>query len=552
MFNLRHCIFGNPLWTPWRKHTLRIQEYLAIVNIHLAKVRQPASAELMLHIRSAVSPAIQPADYFMEQKILPIPVDNTSMQLSAPLDVKQTALTLFFSRCSREQHQQHLREEADHKHKHREELAHRRMAQAIKKVERQRELARARKQKSRVKQKLKEIAEGVRDADGKLKKLACPDVVKSIVSELSALQKKGIPVSLLTAHAIMVAHIKNAAPELLTAPVRKGVTFKCSDHFMRTFLKKEMDWGPRKPTRSAQKIPADAMQQCLVSFARQARKIRDYGIPSACHVNIDQTNVQLLMSMRKTFKKIRSNQVASVGNDENYVDNILVLYFMRQKESLHLPDDQPCDTGIQQPLKHVIRQAQHADLVAEALDQIKNKPGGSDPQMKVDMTLGTLRDRSVGWLVDAYRAVNKPEIVKKAFELCQIEDKPYNLSHQSLTSHAALQLLRNIEQNEPDVWQLVCGYGSEAQHAAGANADEPLFMDEMDELIDDASIPFSKVVDHIHAGSKMALFGYILNMDGSLSACAAIEQLNHDGLQFTAPRDLEIVGDQLQKRCKMA
>ena len=79
---------------------------------------------------------------------------------------------------------------------------------------------------------------------------------------------------------------------------------------------------------------------------------------------------------------------------------------------------QPCDVGMQRPIKHAIRQAQHDDVVREALLKISHnavlKSKGQQAEvLKLDTTIGTLRDRSVGWLLKAYKQCNKPAIVSK-------------------------------------------------------------------------------------------------------------------------------------------
>lgn len=137
----------------------------------------------------------------------------------------------------------------------------------------------------------------------------------------------------------------------------------------------------------------------------------------------------------------------------DYVTNILVPYFDTQKRRLGLPKEQeclfqidvwavhrsvafrtwinttypyiivdyvpggctglfqPCDLGIQRPVKIMLKRAQHADLVREALEKLE---GGTKPEeLKLDARKGIVRDRTVGWMIQAYHGVNKPEIVKK-------------------------------------------------------------------------------------------------------------------------------------------
>jgi hypothetical protein len=69
---------------------------------------------------------------------------------------------------------------------------------------------------------------------------------------------------------------------------------------------------------------------------------------------------------------------------------------------------QPCDVGIQWPFKLSIKQSYHEDIVMEVLCQLNNHEA-----VAIDDRLGTLRNRSAGWLWNAYRTINQPSLVKK-------------------------------------------------------------------------------------------------------------------------------------------
>jgi hypothetical protein len=73
---------------------------------------------------------------------------------------------------------------------------------------------------------------------------------------------------------------------------------------------------------------------------------------------------------------------------------------------------QACDVGLQRLLKLAISKHAHADIVAETVDALRS---GTPPEKVInDQSVGTLRDRSVRWMVEGYRAINKPELIKKA------------------------------------------------------------------------------------------------------------------------------------------
>ncbi|TFK81293.1 hypothetical protein K466DRAFT_558073 [Polyporus arcularius HHB13444] len=72
---------------------------------------------------------------------------------------------------------------------------------------------------------------------------------------------------------------------------------------------------------------------------------------------------------------------------------------------------QACDVGIQKITKHAIKKSLHADVVEETLQELKK--GVSPEAVLLQKKLGVLRDRSVQWIVDGFKAVNKVDVVKK-------------------------------------------------------------------------------------------------------------------------------------------
>ena len=72
---------------------------------------------------------------------------------------------------------------------------------------------------------------------------------------------------------------------------------------------------------------------------------------------------------------------------------------------------QACDVGIQKVLKLAIKKAAHRDVVTELLDKMD---GGISPEaVMIDKRVGGVRDRSVGWLLEGYKAINNAEFVKQ-------------------------------------------------------------------------------------------------------------------------------------------
>ena len=74
---------------------------------------------------------------------------------------------------------------------------------------------------------------------------------------------------------------------------------------------------------------------------------------------------------------------------------------------------QPCDVGIQRIIKHSFKRSFHEDIVDEVSSQLDNVEEGEEARIVIEKGLPILRDRTVKWLWDAYKTVEKKEIVKQ-------------------------------------------------------------------------------------------------------------------------------------------
>ena len=70
----------------------------------------------------------------------------------------------------------------------------------------------------------------------------------------------------------------------------------------------------------------------------------------------------------------------------------------------------PLDVGIQRVMKLSMKRSAHRDIVNEVSTQVNE---GLSDVIRVDTTLGTLRDRSVGWVVNALCDINKKDLILK-------------------------------------------------------------------------------------------------------------------------------------------
>ncbi|KAG1883963.1 hypothetical protein F4604DRAFT_1574942, partial [Suillus subluteus] len=133
-------------------------------------------------------------------------------------------------------------------------------------------------------------------------------------------------------------------------------------------------------------------------------------------------------------------------------------------------------------------------------------------------------DRSVRWFVKAFKLINKPDIIQKAFSLCTAgTDNAFNLSFESLTSLEARRMLRDLPQTAPDMWERIQLRRQPASEDAEAvtqdtevvteSVPEDTINDE-EEPGDDA--PLELLLQFVASGMKCAPDGYRIDADGSL------------------------------------
>jgi len=129
---------------------------------------------------------------------------------------------------------------------------------------------------------------------------------------------------------------------------------------------------------------------------------------------------------------------------------------------------QPCDVGIQKVLKPAIRHTALEDIINDTIQQLNS---GTDPTgVTFEKRLPVVRDHSIRWLVNGYKAINNPELIKKviptafmifltdliqsqAFQLYSTGEKGFNLSYESLTSKEGVELGKF----DPPLWHAPYG-----------------------------------------------------------------------------------------------
>ena len=210
---------------------------------------------------------------------------------------------------------------------------------------------------------------------------------------------------------------------------------------------------------------------------------------------------------------------------------------------------QACDVGIQKILKIAIKKSSHADVVEETLSKLKD--GMSPASVQVQKKLGILRDRSVKWLVDGYKAINKADIVKKvstyvapllprtdslyvsrsqAFRLCQAG--PFNLSFESLTSLEARQALNELRQSDPEFYTEI----TSGQTPAAVPSDPD---GEFAEDVDEATVAIESIVEEDAAMKLSVVKSEVLQANS-----AAALQGREEDTYSDSDVDVEVPGDE--------
>lgn len=151
-----------------------------------------------------------------------------------------------------------------------------------------------------------------------------PEVVEAIKTSLVFLRDKSVPVSLITARAIIVATILWMKPEIFSYKFKDGSSFRVSESFTCTFLHGVMLWSMRKATQAAQKLPKDWEHQCTQAFFRRVYTIKEYDIPIYLVINFDQTQMIYVPGNRMTWSQTGAKQVGMVGMDEKRAFTLVV------------------------------------------------------------------------------------------------------------------------------------------------------------------------------------------------------------------------------------
>ncbi|KAG1854738.1 hypothetical protein C8R48DRAFT_776634 [Suillus tomentosus] len=186
---------------------------------------------------------------------------------------------------------------------------------------------------------------------------------------------------------------------------------------------------------------------------------------------------------------------------------------------------QPCDVDVQHIFKHSLKRSYHEDIVRSISQQIDN----STENILFDKRKAVLRDLSVKWIWDDYNAVNRPKIVRKAFEMCHV--CKFDLSYASLTSFAAREKLHQLKHTDPEFWaELTESHEHALAAGQAALPEDDTAMKTLDQCInDDSSLLCGALVAELMGSGVKTVHGIVSTDDGSLAACGEVKAMEFKG-----------------------
>lgn len=149
-------------------------------------------------------------------------------------------------------------------------------------------------------------------------------VVDTIRDILQSLRSASIHVDIVTARGLMMGAITHHTPEVFENTDKNGSCFRCSDEFVRKFLKRTMGWSLHRSTHTGQKVPENADDLLTQMCLRAAAVIRDEDILPQFVVNLDQTQVVYSSDGKLTYNTIGEKQVQVEGKDEKRAFTLVV------------------------------------------------------------------------------------------------------------------------------------------------------------------------------------------------------------------------------------
>ncbi|KIJ45400.1 hypothetical protein M422DRAFT_251175 [Sphaerobolus stellatus SS14] len=205
--------------------------------------------------------------------------------------------------------------------------------------------------------------------------------------------------------------------------------------------------------------------------------------------------------------------------------------FMKTKETIcicYVPANctslfQPCDAGIQQPLKLICKQCCHEDVVKEVTAGLKM--ASSPVEVRISNEMPLLRDRTVRWLWIAYPELNHRELILKAWKGCRAG--AFDLSFECLTGREMGWALWELRTTDPTF---------HAELLSASSITMPLLKipdniqeDNVDgdyesDIEDDSSVPVHSLIACM-IGSEKGAESYVCNQSGALQSATSFMEV---------------------------
>ncbi|KAJ3969365.1 hypothetical protein EV361DRAFT_870145, partial [Lentinula raphanica] len=173
---------------------------------------------------------------------------------------------------------------------------------------------------------------------------------------------------------------------------------------------------------------------------------------------------------------------------------------------------QPCDVGIQRPLKLSVKRSYHEDVVNHFVLQLDE---GAD-ELTIQKHIKQLRNGT-------------------AFEDCKVRE--WDLSYQSLTSSKIRKRLRDLEETDPALWAIVAGKATNVTEDSNADSNTALPEDHEhhDDGIDDCEVSVDFLVEELVQGQRIQPDG--MKLDG------IAEQVDAEELELKALKGDTVRGE---------
>ncbi|KAJ7038746.1 hypothetical protein C8F04DRAFT_1255666 [Mycena alexandri] len=165
-------------------------------------------------------------------------------------------------------------------------------------------------------------------------------------------------------------------------------------------------------------------------------------------------------------------------------------------------------------------------------------------EIRLDTTVGTLRDRSVGWVVQAIEDLSDPAVVTKAWEMCTVGE--WNLSQASLTSPAALSVLRELCTTNPILYDAL-NQASTSAIIVGGDVEEPMYPSG---VYDDCDVPLDVVADAVTSGGSNIAANFAVDENSGItrSGIAEVSDAEDDESDFEVDSEPVALGRGQRKK----